>query len=53
MESCKDKEKYIVCVRKWIGDEVELNLGLRIKKKSTQHKVNVGYSCTRNNVGWV
>jgi len=33
------------------GDEVEFNLGLKVKKKSTQHKINVVYSCTRNNVG--
>ena len=35
-----------------IGEEgVELKLGLIQKKKSTQHNINVVYSCTRNNVG--
>ena len=53
MQSCKDKEKDIVCVRKWIGGEMEFNLGFREKKKSTQHKINVVYSCARNNIGWV
>lgn len=34
-----------------IGENVELKSRVSEKKKSTQHKINVVYSCTRNNVG--
>lgn len=33
------------------GENVELKSKVSEKKKSTQHKINVVYSCTRNNVG--
>ena len=34
-----------------IGENIEFKSRVSEKKKSTQHKVNVVYSCTRNNVG--